>query len=292
MTGWFPPLLGLLVLPVVGAALDATAETRRAGIRRSLSAAAHLSAVTCAAILAVVVGRLPERMGWDYSTIVLVGVAAAAWVEAVFLSGIRMHHRRARSPRPAGGDVGSEDAARPGGAGSPGSSGGLSVEGEALLLRVLALESVFVESIMTPRERVTAIDGTASPAAAVERMRACGHARLPVTVDGSIDRILGVVHAKDLVPIVVDGETVSPLRRHVRRCLRVPADQPVARLLADFRRDRVHFGIVTDPLGRTLGLVTIGDVFAQLAGTRALAPSATGAPGIPLAPRTGEGVSG
>jgi CBS domain containing-hemolysin-like protein len=115
---------------------------------------------------------------------------------------------------------------------------------------------------------VAAVDRTVSLADAVERMRASGRARLPITVDGSLDRILGVVHAKDLVPIVVDGGIASPLRRHVRRCLRVPRDQPVARLLADFRRNRVHFGIVIDPLGRTLGLVTMGDVFAHLAGTR------------------------
>jgi CBS domain containing-hemolysin-like protein len=175
------------------------------------------------------------------------------------------------------------DAARAGRSDSPGSPGALSAEGEALLLRVLALEALPVESIMTPRERVATVDGSASPADAVERMRASGRARLPVTVDGSLDRILGVVHAKDLVPLVVDGGIATPLRRHVRRCLRVPRDQPVARLLADFRRNRVHFGIVTDPLGRTLGLVTMGDVFARLAGTRAETDSSAGDPGSPLA---------
>lgn len=268
MIEWFLPLLGLLLLPVAGAALDATADTRSAGLRRSLSAAAHLSAVLCVVLLAALAGHRQGHPSWDHSTIVLVMIAGATWVEAVFLSGIRIHHRQTPRRRAAGGDVGSPGAARAGGIESPGASGELSAEGEALLLRVLALESLPVESIMTPRERVAAVDGTVSLADAVERMRASGRARLPITVDGSLDRILGVVHAKDLVPIVVDGGIASPLRRHVRRCLRVPRDQPVARLLADFRRNRVHFGIVIDPLGRTLGLVTMGDVFAHLAGTR------------------------
>ena len=47
----------------------------------------------------------------------------------------------------------------------------------------------------------------------------------------------------------------------------MPRGQPVARLLEDFRRHRVHIGIVTDPMGATLGLVTVTDVFRFIAGT-------------------------
>lgn len=269
MIEWFLPLMGLFFLPVAGAALDATAETRSAGVRRSLSAATHLLAALCVVLLAILAGRRPAHPDWDRSTMVLVMLAGAVWVEAVFLSGIRMHHRKGPRKRVAIGDVGSSGAAPAGGVSSSGGSGELSAEGEALLVRVLALDSLPVEAIMTHRERVVAVDGTVSLAEAVERMRACGRARLPVIVDGSLDRILGVVHAKDLVPVVVEGGTASPLRRHVRRCLLVPRDQSVARLLADFRRNRVHFGIVADPLGHTLGLVTMGDVFAHLSGRRA-----------------------
>lgn len=287
MIAWLLPLLGLLLLPVAGAALDATADTRSAGLRRALSAAAHLSAAFCAVLLAALAGRRPGHPSWDHSTIVLVMIAGAAWVEAVFLSGIRIHHRQTPRRRTAGADVGADEASRAGGIESRSASGGLSAEGEALLLRVLALESLPVESIMTPRERVAAVDGAVSLADAVERMRACGRARLPVMVDGSLDRILGVVHAKDLVPIVVDGGVASPLRRHVRRCLRVPRGQPVARLLADFRRNRVHFGIVTDSLGHTLGLVTMRDVFAHLAGTQTV-----GRAGVASEPVAGAGEGG
>ncbi len=294
MIEWFLPLVGLLLLPVAGAALDATADTRSAGLRRSLSAAAHLSSAFCVALVAALAGRRPGHPGWDHSIIVLVMIAGATWVEAVFLSGIRMHHRQASRRRAAGVDVGFPGVTRAGGIESTGGASELSAEGEALLVRVLALESLPVESIMTPGERVAAVDGTVSLADAVERMRACGHTRLPVTVEGSLDRILGVVHAKDLVPIMVDGGIASPLRRHVRRCLRVPRDQPVARLLADFRRNRVHFGIVTDPLGCTLGLVTMGDVFAHLAGLPTAGKADAPAPGgsTDLGGRAGGGGAG
>jgi Mg2+/Co2+ transporter CorB len=266
---WFLPLMGLFLLPVAGAALDATADTRSAGVRRSLSAASHLAAALCVVLLAALAGRRPAHPDWDRSTMVLIMIAGAVWIEAVFLSGIRIQHRQVPRRRAAARDAGPSGAARTDGVVSSGGAGELSAEGEALLVRVLALDSLPVEAIMTRRERVVAVDGTVPLADAVERMRACGRARLPVTVEGSLDRILGVVHAKDLVPVVVDGGTASPLRRHVRRCLLVPRDQSVARLLADFRRNRVHFGIVTDPLGRTLGLVTMGDVFAHLSGRRA-----------------------
>ncbi len=291
MISWAAPLAGLILLPVAGAALDATAETRRAGFRRFGSAVAHLAAASCAALLAMVAGHRPGPAGWDASTTVLVMLAGAAWVEAVFLSGIRVHHRKPALRSAGGGDPGSGASADDGGSGAAGPLGSLSADGEALLLRVLALESLPVEPIMTPRERMATVGATATVSDAVERMRASGHARLPVVADGSLDRILGVVHAKDLVPLVIAGSG-APLRRQIRRCLRVPHGQPVARLLADFRRNRVHLGIVTDPLGRTLGLVTMGDVFAHLAGTRGSAESARGDGGaIPEAPSVGGGTS-
>jgi CBS domain-containing protein len=265
---WVVPLIGLILLPLAGAALDATGDTRWAGLSRALSATAHLAAVACATLLAAIAGRRQGESGWDTSLVVLVLFAGAAWVEGVFLSGIRVHHRQPARPGPAASGDRTVGAARIGGNGPPVAPGALSPEGEALLVRVLALESLPVESIMTPRARVAAVDSSLATVDAVAQMRASGHARLPVTVDGSLDRILGVVHAKDLVPLVVDGGAAPSLRRHIRRCLRVPRDQSVAGLLADFRRSRVHFGIVIDPLGSMLGLVTMGDVFAHLAGTR------------------------
>jgi CBS domain containing-hemolysin-like protein len=143
----------------------------------------------------------------------------------------------------------------------------LPAEARLLLRRILRLEQVTVEEILTPRDRIVFADSTEPLATALRRMRSTGRSRLPVAA-GSPDRVLGVLHAKDLFPLVLGGERPASQRRHLRRYLSVPQGQSAARLLEDFRQHRVHIGLVSDPLGATTGLVTVTDVFRFLTGMK------------------------
>jgi CBS domain-containing protein len=141
-------------------------------------------------------------------------------------------------------------------------------EAEALLGRILELERIPCEAIMTPRDRIVWVDEAAPAGAALSRLREAGRSRAPVVSGGSLDRVVGIAHAKDLLPQVLESGAESPVRRHLRRVLRVPRTASAAQLLEDFRRNRVHLAIVGDALGGTLGLVTLGDVFLVLAGRK------------------------
>lgn len=135
----------------------------------------------------------------------------------------------------------------------------LTPESRRLLERIHSLPAVRVEEIMTRREDVVFAESGDPLREVLETMQAKGHTRLVVT-EGSLDRILGIVHAKDLTRAALRGAVDRPVRNHLRRWLRVPNGRSVSRVLEDFRRNRLHIGVVSDVRGRTLGLVTLTDV--------------------------------
>lgn len=270
----------LVAFPLAGRLLAPPAEVlppRRSLVRHAL----HLGAVA-ATILLALEGARPRaaRLDWDLSTVVAVLLGGLAWTEGVLLSFGRLPGRAAPGAlddrrddgRESDSGLGAWTGAHTSGAGEEPElereEGVLSAEGEALLSRMERLDRVPVSSIMTPREKIITVDAEDSLASVLERMRRHGRTRLVVT-SGTLDRILGVVHAKDLVPLVYRTDRPTILRRHLRRALRVPVDQPVAGLLEEFRRHRVHVGVVSDRLGRTLGLVTMTDVYRSIAGAEA-----------------------
>ena len=153
----------------------------------------------------------------------------------------------------------------------------LSREAERLLQRALGLEATPVEGLMTPRDQVLTAQGGLTTGEVLEEMLRTNRTRV-VVVEGSLDRILGIAHAKDLVPLVLEGRSSEPVRRHLRRLLRVPRRVSTRRLIEEFRRNRVTIGAVADVRGRTLGLVALTDVFQFIVTDPAETPGAEEVP--------------
>ena len=123
--------------------------------------------------------------------------------------------------------------------------------------------SMNVKEIMVPRTEIVAFPKEISPADLLEKVMEERYTRVPI-YDGSIDRILGVVHLKDLIVLLKSerGEIASILKP----VLRVPERKPILRLLADMQRNFVHLAIVKDEFGVTLGLVTQEDILEEIVG--------------------------
>lgn len=141
----------------------------------------------------------------------------------------------------------------------------LEPHGRIILSRLLAMKESKIGGIATPRDRIVYADCAGGVAGAVEMMRKTGHLRIPM-VDGSIDRIVGVLHAKDVVPLAVEGGRVRPLKSLMRRPIFVSTVTSTAVLLELFRAQRGHLAILVDAYNRTFGLVTREDVFLHLSG--------------------------
>jgi len=92
-----------------------------------------------------------------------------------------------------------------------------------------------------------------------------GHSRIPV-YRRSIDNIVGILYAKDLLNYFRDGQTNVPLCDIVRDAYFIPESKHVDDLLQELQRRKVHIAIVVDEYGGTAGLVTIEDLIEEIVG--------------------------
>lgn len=138
-------------------------------------------------------------------------------------------------------------------------------EERAMIDNVLQLEETTARDIMVPRVDIVAVDEESSPSEIVERITAHGHSRLPVYRE-TIDDVVGILYAKDLLPFVIGTTRTLPLKKLVRPAYVVPESKRIDELLTELRRNRVHIAIVADEYGGTAGLVTIEDILEEIVG--------------------------
>jgi CBS domain containing-hemolysin-like protein len=94
-----------------------------------------------------------------------------------------------------------------------------------------------------------------------------GHSRIPL-LESPGGRPLGFIHTKDLAPFI---HQESPKGRAVelgRQVLTVSPHEAASKLLESFRQRRIHIAVVTDSEGRALGMVSLGDFYEHLLGSR------------------------
>jgi len=120
-----------------------------------------------------------------------------------------------------------------------------------------------------PRARVHSVDVRASRAEVLRVATESPFTRLPV-VDGSLDRIIGLLHARDLAPFVADPGKSFETRKLLRQVLYVGRDLPADELLSRMREARRQVAVVIDDNGsNTLGIVSVDDILDALLGEMA-----------------------
>ena len=130
---------------------------------------------------------------------------------------------------------------------------------------VLDLKETTAHSIMIPRTEISSASADATLNEFIQLVAECGHTRIPVYQD-NIDKIVGLLHAKDLLRLFG-----SPLHSKIPEDLRrkpyfVPGSQRVSELLRDLRSRKTHMAIVTDEYGGTAGIITIEDILEEIVG--------------------------
>jgi CBS domain containing-hemolysin-like protein len=120
--------------------------------------------------------------------------------------------------------------------------------------------------VAVPRGDIIAVESRISFAELVAAFADAGHSRLPVYED-SLDRVVGMIHLKDVFARMVAGEDPpEDIMALVREPLYVPESMGMPDLLASMRAQRIHLAIVVDEFGGTEGLVTIEDVVEEITG--------------------------
>ena len=127
------------------------------------------------------------------------------------------------------------------------------------------LSSKTVKDIMVPRPDVVFAPVDATPEELLDTIAESGHSRLPV-YHRTVDAVIGVLYAKDLLGQVVgNGQNVNA-GKAMRRPYFVPESKRVDELLHEFQRRRVHLAVVTDEYGGTSGIACLEDVLEEIVG--------------------------
>jgi putative hemolysin len=138
-------------------------------------------------------------------------------------------------------------------------------EERKMIDNVLRLEETTARDIMVPRVDIVAVAEDASSQDIVDVITEKGHSRLPVYRE-SVDEIVGILYAKDLLPFVIGSTRTLPIKRLLRPVYVVPESKRLDDLLGELRRNRVHIAVVADEYGGTAGLVTIEDILEEIVG--------------------------
>jgi putative hemolysin len=147
-----------------------------------------------------------------------------------------------------------------------GEQGILEAEEEQMIQAVIELSDQRVHEVMVPRIATVTLPATATMEEAIDVVIDEGHSRIPV-YEETIDEIIGILYAKDLLPILRSSDPERPsLRSILRTPVFVPESMSVDDLLHEFQRRKVHIAIVLDEYGGTAGLVTIEDLLEEIVG--------------------------
>ena len=141
----------------------------------------------------------------------------------------------------------------------------IDADGLSIIEGALQVNDMQVREIMIPRSQIATIDITDSPEDIIPKVMEAGHSRFPV-IGESKDDVVGILLAKDLLPLALNADSRFNLKDVLRPAIFVPESKRLNVLLKEFRENRNHMAIVIDEYGGLGGLITIEDVLEQIVG--------------------------
>ncbi len=137
---------------------------------------------------------------------------------------------------------------------------------ERFMIRsILRLDESATREVMVPRVDIVAVEVDTPLKDIAERLVDSGHTRLPV-FNETIDKIVGVVHALDLLPLLTGDKDSPPLDSILRPAFFIPESKRLDELLQEFQEKQIQMAIVVDEYGGTEGLVTVEDLLEEIVG--------------------------
>jgi magnesium and cobalt transporter len=132
---------------------------------------------------------------------------------------------------------------------------------------VLDVSEMRVRDIMVPRPQVDVIDESESLESILQEIARSAHSRYPV-ISETKDQVLGILLAKDVLKLMVQGElnSIEDLRAIYRKPVFIPESKRVNVLLREFKSSHNHMALVVDEYAGLAGVVTIEDVLEQIVG--------------------------
>jgi len=122
-----------------------------------------------------------------------------------------------------------------------------------------------VREIMIPRSQMVVIQQSANLEDILKLVIESSHSRFPI-VGESADDVTGILLAKELLPLLLNGRDSFNINNIIRPAAIVPESKRLNVLLREFREQRYHMAIVVDEYGGIAGLITIEDILEEIVG--------------------------
>ncbi|WP_019627300.1 HlyC/CorC family transporter [Thioalkalivibrio sp. ALJT] len=137
---------------------------------------------------------------------------------------------------------------------------------QRMLLNLLDLERTTVEDIMIPRNEIVVLDLNEPWNEVLEQLVHGSFTRLPV-VEGELDRIVGFLHRRDVIPLIERDEfAAEDLRQILSPPYFIPEGTALNRQLINFQQQKKRIGLVVDEYGDIEGLITLEDLLEEIVG--------------------------
>jgi CBS domain containing-hemolysin-like protein len=143
--------------------------------------------------------------------------------------------------------------------------GAIEEEEKELIHSIFEFGDTVVREVMTPQPDVVAIDASRSLDEVMDMVIRHGFSRIPVYRD-SLNEIVGIVYAKDVLRETRSGRNGRTLEQLARPAHFVPESKKVSDLLKDMQREKFHVAVVVDEYGSVAGLVTLEDLLEEIVG--------------------------
>jgi len=139
-------------------------------------------------------------------------------------------------------------------------------DARSIIEGAMQVSDMQARDIMIPRSQMVVIKAEQTLEDILPQIIRAAHSRYPVIGDSN-DDVLGILLAKDLLPLILDREHADlQIADLLRQTLVVPESKRLNVLLREFRENRNHMAIVIDEYGGVAGLVTIEDVLEEIVG--------------------------
>lgn len=145
------------------------------------------------------------------------------------------------------------------------STGGLEKGERQMIYSIFHFGDTLCREIMVPRIDILALEANTRVPEAVKSLTLSGHSRVPVYED-TIDNVVGLLYAKDLLRASLDSEEPENIRPFLRPAYFVPEAKKVDELLREMQAHSIHMAVVVDEYGGMAGMVTMEDIVEEIVG--------------------------
>ena len=138
--------------------------------------------------------------------------------------------------------------------------------GREIVMNALELDDRIAREVMQPRINMVGLDIESDILECIEIAEKTNFSRFPLCEDDDLDHTFGVIHVKDIYKLKNLAKTASDLIPSARKIIFVPETCRLEKLLELFLAKKLHFAIVVDEHGGTLGMITVEDILEELVG--------------------------